>query len=94
MAKPTFRLLVVSLKGILFDDQVESVYLRGDEGEFELLAFHYPLLASLPESDIQIAHHDPIPIRVGVVMFNQNTCTVVIEEGSHTVVEYKPWESY
>ena len=85
---------VYSLRGVWFDGQVESVYLFGDEGEFEILAFHYPLLSSLPQGQINIADHDPIPIRVGIVMFQGNTCTIVIEEGAEMPREGLSWDAY
>ena len=94
MAGPTFKLRVYSLRGVWFDGQVESVYLLGDEGEFEILAFHYPLLSSLPEGQINIADHDPIPIRVGIVMFQGNTCTIVIEESAEMPREGLSWDAY
>lgn len=74
------------MKSLLFDGDVKSVYLRGDEGEFELLPYHYPLMAALPEGVVKIREHDPIPIRSGVVMFNENRCTIICEEveGSQT----------
>ena len=80
--KPTFRLQVLSLVRMLYDAQVESVYLAGDEGEFELLPYHYPLLGALPEGEIKIAGQQGIPLRAGVVMFENNKCTIVIEEQS------------
>ena len=43
--KSTFNLQVMSAKGLAFDDMIESIYLTGDEGEFELLPFHHPLMA-------------------------------------------------
>ncbi len=94
MAGPTFRLRVYSLRGVWFDGQVESVYLSSDEGEFEILAFHYPLLSSLPESQINIAGHDPIPIHLGVVMFQGNTCTIIIEEGNNMSKQSSSWDDY
>ena len=77
---PTFRLQVMSLQRMLFDGDVESVYLSGDEGEYELLPFHYPLLGALPEGEVKIAGKGHIPLRAGVVMFQNNWCTVIIEE--------------
>lgn len=77
---PKFRLQVVSLKRMLFDKDVESVYLAGDEGEYELLPYHYPLLGALPEGEIKIKGHPHIPLRAGVVLFNDNQCTIIIEE--------------
>ena len=77
--KKKFPLEIVCAEGVLFQEEVESVYLFGDEGEFELLPFHYPLVASLASSKINIAGYDPVPIQSGVVMFNNNECTVIVE---------------
>lgn len=76
----TFRLRVMSLMRTLFDDEVESVFLQGDEGEYELLPFHYPLIGALVDSDIKISHQQPLRIRSGVVLFDNNTCIILIEE--------------
>jgi len=76
----TFRLRVMSLMRTLFDDDVESVFLQGDEGEYELLPFHYPLIGALVNSDIRIAKHPALPIRSGVILFDNNTCIILVEE--------------
>ena len=77
--KVRFNLQVMSLKGLAFDDLVESIYLRGDDGEFELLAFHHPIVASIPEGDLKIADHESIPIKVGVMSFRNNQCRILAE---------------
>ncbi len=79
MPKFTFNLQVMSLKGLAFDGEVESIYLMGDNGEFELLPFHYPLVASIPEGDLKIAEYGAIPIRVGVLNFKNNQCKILAE---------------
>lgn len=76
----TFRLQILSLRRVLFDGEVRSVYLSGDEGEYELLPFHYPLLGALPEGEIKIAEKGSVPLRTGVVMFQNNRCIIIIEE--------------
>ena len=80
--KLTFNLQVMSLKGLAFDDMVESIYLTGDDGEFELLPFHHPLVASIPEGDLKIANHASIPIKVGVLSFRNNQCRIIAEVDS------------
>ncbi|MBI3306273.1 MAG: hypothetical protein HYZ84_00500 [Candidatus Omnitrophica bacterium] len=75
-----FRLQVISLKRMLFNEEVESVYLSGDEGEYELLAHHYPLIGALPEGEIKIAGFKSIPLRAGVVLFQDNQCNIIVEE--------------
>ena len=77
---PSFRLQVMSLKRVLFNDDVLSIYLCGDEGEYELLAFHYPLMGTLVEGEIKIAGHASLGIRSGVIMFDNNKCTILVEE--------------
>ena len=79
MSKSKFPLEVVSTNGIIFQEDVESVYLFGTEGEFELLPYHFPLVASLAPSEIKIEGNDPLPIQSGVVMFADNRCTIVAE---------------
>jgi F0F1-type ATP synthase epsilon subunit len=77
--KPKFQLQVLSLQGLVFDDMVESVCLTSEEGEFELLAFHHPLVSTLVEGDVKIADHPSIPIRLGVVSFRENRCYMIVE---------------
>ena len=67
------------MQGLVFDDLVESVYLKSEEGEFELLAFHYPLVATLIEGLIHIADFPSIPIKLGVVNFRDNRCYLIVE---------------
>lgn len=76
----TFRLQVLSLIRMLFEGEVESVYISGDEGEYELLPFHFPLLGAIPEGVIKVAGHESIPLRAGVVLFQDNQCIIIIEE--------------
>jgi F0F1-type ATP synthase epsilon subunit len=88
----TFRLQVLSLIRMLFEGEVESVYLSGDEGEFELLPYHYPILSAIPEGEIKIANQPSIPLRAGVMMFQDNQCIIIIEELEKAEVkeEHKP----
>lgn len=76
----TFRLQVVSLMRLLFDGDVRSVYLSGDEGEYELLPYHYALLGALPEGEIKIQGYSSIGLRAGVISFKENTCLILVEE--------------
>lgn len=80
MISPTFRLQIVSLVRVVFDGEVPMIHLIGDEGEYELLPFHYPLLGALPQGEIMIAGFGNIPVRAGVVLFESNTCTILVEE--------------
>lgn len=76
----TFRLRVVSLLRTLYDGEVSSIFLVGDEGEYELLPHHYPLMGALMEGEVKIAGELPIRLKTGVVMFDNNTCIIIVEE--------------
>ncbi len=80
MAAATFRLQVMSLIRSLYDGEVESIFLQGDEGEYELLPNHYPLVGALIDSEIRIANQEPLRIKTGVVMFDNNHCIILAEE--------------
>lgn len=91
MAKNKFPLQVVSTAGIVFQGDVGSVYLRGTDGEFELLPYHAPLLASLAAGEVSIEGNEPLPVRGGVVMFRDNECTIVAEMQKGFNREIKAW---
>lgn len=90
--EPKFLLRILSLKGLVFEGEVEAVYCHSTDGEFEMLAYHYPLMAALSESEIKIAYMDPIKIRVGIVMFKNNICIIICElDPSHKELQ-RSWD--
>jgi F-type H+-transporting ATPase subunit epsilon len=78
--KPQFRLTVLSPNELIYEKEVHSVFLKGDEGEFEILAYHYPLISVLKEGDIVIDWNERLFIKSGVARFFANECTILIEE--------------
>lgn len=78
--KGNFKCVVLSPKRLVYENEVQSVFLTGDDGEYELLAYHYPLLGVLKKSNIVINWNERIPIQGGVVRFFANECTILIEE--------------
>lgn len=91
MKKNMFPLEVVCTEGILFQEDVESVYLYGAEGEFELLPYHYPLVAALTPGEINIAGKSSLPIKSGIVMFEDNRCTIIAEIDAKSSLQVKGW---
>ena len=75
-----FKCIILSPNNLIYENEVQSIFLTGDKGEFELLAYHYPLLAVLKKSDVIINWQEKIPIASGVVRFFANECTILIEE--------------
>ena len=82
MAAPkiNFKCIVMSPNRLVYENEVESVFLTGDSGEFELLPYHYPLIGVLVKSDIVIDWKEKIHVNGGVVRFFANECIIMIEE--------------
>ena len=72
--------MILSPHKLIFEREVQSVFLAGDRGEYEILAYHYPLLGVLKQSEIVVDWKEKIPIRGGVVRFFANECIILIEE--------------
>lgn len=75
-----FDLTIVTPKRVIFEDAVERVLIDGDESEYELMSFHAKTLGLLREGDIIINNKIAIPIRAGIVSFNDNKCLILAEE--------------
>ncbi|MEI6514745.1 MAG: hypothetical protein WCO77_02100 [bacterium] len=75
-----FSLKVLNPKHVIFEGMVESVFLPGDSGEFELLAFHVPIISLLNEGEIVVDWKTRIPIRKGMVRFMDDECVILLEE--------------
>lgn len=78
--KGNFKCTVLSPNNLIFEREVQSLFLTGDRGEFELLAYHYPLLAVLVRSKIVVDWNEEISINGGIVRFFANECTIIVEE--------------
>jgi len=75
-----FKCIILSPNRLIFEKEVESVFLTGDRGEYELLAYHYSLLGVLVKGDVVINWSERLPIQGGVVRFFANECTIMVEE--------------
>jgi F0F1-type ATP synthase epsilon subunit len=56
------------------------VFLPGDLAEFELLAYHAPIISLLREGRVVVDWETVIPIRRGMVRFYNNECVILVEE--------------
>ena len=78
--RATFKLSVMTPEELLYQGEVESAFLTGDQGEFELLPYHYPVLSILVQSNIIVNWREAIPVKFGVLKFFANDCIVLVEE--------------
>ncbi len=75
----TFRCVILSAKQLIFEGEVNSVFISGDRGEYELLAYHYPLIG-IVAGDVVLDWDKRLVVKGGVVRFFANECTIMIEE--------------
>jgi len=78
--KGIFKCVILSPHSLIYQSEIQSIFLKGDAGEYELLAYHYPLLGVLRKGDIIINWNEKISIRGGVIKFFANECTIMVEE--------------
>ena len=88
-AKNNFRCIILSPKNLIFENVVSSLFIIGDRSEYELLAYHYPLIGLVQKGDIVVDWKKRIPIRSGILRFFANECTILIEEAEDTFAAAK-----
>ena len=81
----TFKCVILSPKSLIYENEVHSIFLTGDRGEYELLAYHYAVLGILKEGSIIINWKESVPIQGGVVRFYANECIILVEEEKNTL---------
>lgn len=64
---------------VLFEGRAKSVVLPGEQGVFEILPFHKPLLSRLISGKL-IVDERVFSIHRGIVGVNYNKATIIVEE--------------
>jgi len=54
----TFKLIVSSPDGNIFEDEIVKASMRGSEGDFAILAGHIPFITSVKKGDCKITMAD------------------------------------
>jgi len=62
-----FKVLILSSKRVLYEQEAWSVFVCGDLGEFEVLENHKPIISLLRQGDIVIDGEKSIPIKKGAM---------------------------
>lgn len=65
---------------LLYQNEVESAFFKGDLGEYELMPYHYPVLGVLGQGNIILNWKEAVPVKFGIVKFFANDCIVLVEE--------------
>jgi F-type H+-transporting ATPase subunit epsilon len=72
------NVVIISPEKIIFEGQAEKVILPGEQGTFEVLAFHKNLLSRLLSGSV-IVDGRIFSIQRGIVKVKDNTVTIVSE---------------
>jgi len=88
----TFKISIMTPEALLYQNEVESVFFTGDQGEYELLPYHYPVLGILDQSNIILNWREAVPIKFGIVKFFANDCVVLVEEIERIRPDFKKKE--
>jgi F0F1-type ATP synthase epsilon subunit len=75
---------VFNPKEVIFTGEAKSIVLPGEQGVFELLPFHKPILSRLISGTVFIDGQS-IPILRGVVKAVYDKVTIIIEEREEVV---------
>ena len=81
------RLIILSPRGKVFEDEVKEVILPGADGEFSVWDFHQPFLYRLSRGEIRIVSYPQkrqrriknIAINDGMAKMIKNELTIMIE---------------
>lgn len=82
--KNYFRCVILSPKNLIFENEVNSLFIIGDRSEYEILPYHYPLIGLVRKGDVIIDWKFRIPVRSGILRFFANECTILVEETDKT----------
>ena len=74
------KVTILNPKHVIFDGEAGSVFLPGDLAEFELMDSHAPIVSLLRPGRVVIDWETAIPIKAGMVKFDKNECTILVEE--------------
>ena len=78
--KSTFKLTVMTPDKLVYENEVNSIFITGDKGEYELLPYHYPVLGILKQGNVIINWKESIPVKAGILRFFANDCIILIEQ--------------
>ena len=74
-----FSVIIVNPKEVIFEGNADRVFLQGDEGEFEVLEYHNPIMSLLRKGKIVIDGKKVIKVKGGIARFDNNSLVVLTE---------------
>ena len=74
-----FKLSILDPEKTIFEGDVDTVFIAGDTGEYELMAYHFPVLSLLRQGDIIIDWKYVVAVTKGILRFFKNDCVILVE---------------
>ena len=74
------KVLILNPKHVVFEGEAKNVFLPGDMAEFELMDYHVPIVSLLRPGKVIIDWDKVIPIKKGMIKFDNNECVILVEE--------------
>jgi len=74
------KVTLLNPKRTVFEGEAKSVFLPGEEGEFEVLEFHKALISLLRQGEIVIDGTKSFVITKGIVRVHKNEVVALVEE--------------
>jgi len=72
------NVLIITTQQCLFEGQANQLIFPGEQGVFEVLRFHRPLISRLQPGCI-LVDEQVFPISRGVVKIERNTVTAIVD---------------
>ncbi len=73
------KLRILNPKETVYHGDATSVFIQGDNGEFEILDYHAPVVSLLREGEIRVDGIKSIPVKKGIARFSENECVILVE---------------
>lgn len=74
------KLTILNPKHVIYEGEAKNIFLPGDMAEFELMDFHAPIVSLLLPGNVVVDWEKKIPVKQGMVQFNNNECMILVEE--------------
>lgn len=75
-----FTVVILNPKKVLFEGQVRTAFLQGDQGEFEILPYHSPVITVLRKGRVILDGQKYVPVKKGLARFAHNELVILVEQ--------------
>jgi F-type H+-transporting ATPase subunit epsilon len=75
-----FKVTILNPKRTIYEGEAKSVFLPGDQGEFEVLELHKPIISILRRGEIIIDWNKSVAITKGIMRMRKDELVALVEE--------------